>query len=51
MKTIALITLAVLLPSCSTIPFVASYTGAVAGHKIIVGVSGKDGVAVAVEQK
>jgi len=51
MKTIALTLTALLLSSCSTIPFVASYTGAVAGHKIIVGVSGKDGVAVAVEQK
>ncbi len=51
MKTIALIILTVLLPSCSTIPYVASYSGAVAGHKIMVGVSGKDGIAVAVDQK
>jgi len=51
MKPIILAILVMLIPSCSTIPFVASYTGAVAGHKVIVGVSGKDGVAVAVEQK
>ncbi len=51
MKTAILITLAVLLPSCSTIPVAASYSGAVAGHNILVGYSGKDGVAVAVSQK
>lgn len=53
MKTIALsiIAIAMSLSSCSTIPVVASYSGAVAGHKIMVGVSGKDGIAVAVEQK
>jgi len=53
MKTIALsiIAIAMSLSSCSTIPVAASYSGAVAGHNIIVGYSGKDGVAVAVSQK
>ncbi len=51
MKTIALTIAALLLSSCSTIPVAASYSGAVAGHNILVGYSGKDGVAVAVSQK
>lgn len=51
MKTIALSIIAMSLSSCSTIPVAASYSGAVAGHNILVGYSGKDGVAVAVSQK